>query len=285
MSTISTKSVVIITGASSGFGLLTALEFAKQGYQVIATMRNLDKKHDLIHQATQLGVADQIECLQLDVTIPVEATFLIANVIVKYGRIDVLVNNAGTAYGGYIEEIPREDWDKQLDTNFFGLVTVTQAVLPHMRTRQQGKIINISSVSGRFGFPGIAPYAASKFAVEGFSESLRLEMLPFGIYTVLIEPASYHTDIWNKGFDHIATRVNKESPYRDHLEDILRFSKQSASNAGDPHNVASLIVRVAGLKAPRLRYMVGRGSTLSLLAKTLLPWKWYERIIVRQLRK
>jgi len=285
VSAISTKSVVVITGASSGFGLLTALEFAKQGYQVIATMRNLDKKHDLILQATQLGVAAQIECLQLDVTIPVEATFLIANVIGKYGRIDILVNNAGTAYGGYIEEIPREDWDKQLDTNFFGLVTVTQAVLPHMRSRQQGKIINISSVSGRFGFPGYAPYAASKFAVEGFSESLRLEMLPFGIYTVLIEPASYHTDIWNKGFDHIATRVNKESPYHNYLEDILRFSKQSAANAGDPRHVARLIVRVAGHKAPRLRYMVGRGSKLSLLAKILLPWKWYERIIVRQLRK
>lgn len=279
------KRIVLITGTSSGFGLLTALEFAQSGFHVIATMRNLAQSDRLLQQAQQLGLSEQIEVMQLNVTDHQAILHIVSQIMEKHQHIDVLVNNAGVAYGGFIEEIPMEDWSIQLETNFFGLVAVTQAVIPHMRVRREGRIINISSVSGRFGFPGYAPYAASKFAVEGFSESLRLEMLPFGIYTVLIEPGSYNTDIWSKGFDQISSRASEESPYRQSLEAILQFSRQSAETADDPRKVAQKIVQVAKMKSPRLRYMLGKGSSLSLLGKTLLPWKWFERIVLKQLSK
>ncbi|MFB5673462.1 SDR family oxidoreductase [Paenibacillus terreus] len=269
--------VVLITGTSSGFGLLTAVTMARKGYRVAAAMRDTGKKGDLMSMARQMGVSDRIHVLPLDVTDSESIEQAVTEIITSYGRIDVLVNNAGFALGGYVEELPMEDWRHQMETNFFGLVAVTREVLPHMRVRGSGLVINVGSVSGLAGFPGYGPYAASKFAVEGFSESLRHEMAPFGVRIVLVEPGAFRTPIWNKGLERI--RTADTSPYHDRLQAVLRYSRKAAETAPDPQQVADLVGRIVFMRSPRLRYAVGRGSGLLIWAKTLLPWKWFERII------
>ncbi|ASA20822.1 SDR family oxidoreductase [Paenibacillus donghaensis] len=273
--------VALITGASSGFGLLSALKLAGQGFVVIATMRDLNSRGELQRQAEEAGVLQRLHFVTLDVTSETSIAAAVQKVSGSFGRIDLLVNNAGLAVGGFVEEVPMERWRMQLETNFFGLVTVTRAVLPLMRKQGSGMIINVGSISGLAGFPGYAPYAASKFAVEGFSESLRHEMLPFGIKVVLIEPGSFRTPIWGKGIADMAQQP--DSPYTAKLAAVLRYSQSAAETAPDPQQVADLIGRISRMKAPRLRYPIGRGTRLLILGKTLLPWKWLERIIARVL--
>lgn len=276
-------SIALVTGASSGFGRLIAIEFARQGYYVIATMRNMNKQSDLIQHAKQNGVLQKIECLPLDVTDQHAIGHTVQHVIETHGRIDVLVNNAGIAIGGFTEEVAMEDWRMVLETNFFAVVSLTREVLPHMRAANSGKIINISSVSGRFGFPGYGSYAASKFAIEGFSESLRLEMLPYGIYVSLVEPGAYATEIWDKGFEYANKNGRDQSPYRKAYDKIVAYSKKMVNRARDPQEVAKVVVKIAESRYPNMRYLLGKGAYTTVWAKTLLPWKWLERIILTQL--
>ncbi|KPV55918.1 short-chain dehydrogenase [Paenibacillus sp. A3] len=275
--------VALITGASSGFGLLTSVALARAGYRTVATMRNPDKCEALLERAERSGVQELIDIMPLDVTDHEAIRQTVGSIVKTYGRIDVLVNNAGFAVGGYVEDVPMEQWRQQLETNVFGVIAATKAVLPHMRERRSGCIVNVSSVSGRSGFPGYAPYSTSKFAMEGFSESLRLEMKPFGVNVVLIEPGAYKTDIWQKGFASMCT--SETSPYRHLLEKVLRYSKQAAATAPDASEVAETIVRVVRSKHPKLRYPLGRGAKLSLGSKALLSWRWYESIVLRLLNK
>ncbi|MGO4530563.1 SDR family oxidoreductase [Paenibacillus sp. 2TAF8] len=274
--------VALITGTSSGFGMLTAITLAKQGYRVIATMRDLSRKGELSNRAEEAGVTDRLYYVQLDVTDSESVQTAVDKVLQQYGRIDMLVNNAGFAVGGFIEEVSMEDWRRQIETNLFGLIAVTRTVLPVMREQKRGLIVNLSSVSGLSGFPGYAPYAASKFAVEGFSESLRHEMSSFGIRVVLVEPGAYRTPIWNKGLGEIHQKEN--SPYKHKLDAVLRYSKQASETAPDPQEVADLIGRIARMRAPRLRYALGKGSRLLIIGKALLPWKWLEWLIARGLQ-
>lgn len=274
--------VALITGTSSGFGLLTAITLARRGYRVIATMRDLGRSKELVQQAEQAGVRERIHLLALDVTDEASIASAIQESLELAGRMDVLVNNAGFAVGGFVEEVSMEEWRRQLETNFFGLVAVTKAVLPHMRVQRSGLIINVSSVSGLSGFPGYGPYAASKFAVEGFSESLRQEMLSFGVHVVLVEPGSFRTPIWDKGITGM--HRSEDSPYRTRLEEVLRYSRRASETAPDPQEVADLIGRITALRAPKLRYPVGRGSRVLMIGKALLPWKVLEGIISRSLR-
>ncbi|WJQ01815.1 SDR family oxidoreductase [Geobacillus stearothermophilus] len=232
--------VAFVTGASSGFGLLTSVVLAGEGYRVLASMRNLNNKGRLEAAAKEAGVTDRIEIIQLDVTDFSAVETVIQDVIRRYGRIDLLVNNAGYAAGGFTEELAVEEWRRQFETNFFGLVAVTKAVLPSMREHRSGKIVNISSISGRIGFPSMGPYVASKFAVEGFSESLRLEMLPYGVHVVLIEPGSYKTDIWSKGLG--AVTIHPNSPYAKEMKAILKYVNQVADTAPAPDEVIRQIV-------------------------------------------
>ncbi|MFE5321158.1 SDR family oxidoreductase [Paenibacillus sp. NPDC056579] len=279
------RPVAFITGASSGFGLLIALELARKGYRVIAAMRDISNSGLLTQRAREGGLEGLIECLTLDVTDRQAIQDAADYVIDTYERVDVLVNNAGMAIGGCIEEIPMDDWEKQMEVNFFGVVAMTRAFLPLMREQRHGKIIMISSISGRMGFPGYGPYAASKFAVEGFSESLRLEMLPFGVHVVLVEPGAYRTDIWSKGFRHMDSRQSERSPYSRFLAAVLRYSRHTAQNADDPQDVARAVGRIVLSRYPRLRYPLGKGAALTILGMTMLPWKWFERILLRELEK
>ncbi|CUA80658.1 oxidoreductase [Anoxybacillus suryakundensis] len=276
-------SVALVTGASSGFGLLVSVALAREGYRVVASMRNRQNKEMLATVACEAGVYDQIEVVSLDVTDFAAAESVVSDVINRYGRIDVLVNNAGFAVGGFVEELELEDWKRQFATNVFGLVAVTKSVLPVMRTQRSGKIINISSISGRIGFPAMGSYVASKFAVEGFSESLRLEMLPYGVYVVLIEPGSFKTNIWSKGLQEMSVRSG--SPYEKEMKTIVQYVNRVAKTAPPPDEVIRQIIKVVQSPTPHLRYPVGRGVALTLMLKNLLPWKWWEWIVMKSLKQ
>ncbi|MDQ8738759.1 SDR family oxidoreductase [Paenibacillus sp. LHD-38] len=271
------RPIALITGASSGFGLLTSIRLAQEGYRVIATMRDMGKKESVLAKASEKGVQEQIEIMKLDITDSENIADVVETVIQQWGSIDVLVNNAGYAVMGVIEEVPMADWRAQLDTNFFGMVAVTKAVLPHMRTRGQGKIINISSGAGIIGFSNTGPYSASKFAMEGFSEALRLELLPFSIPVVLVQPGTYDTGISAK---HVY-RSQPNSHYSKMIERFNQYNQKSEKNAPNPMHVANTIVKICQSRNPKLRYTCGNDAKMIFLMKKLLPW----RVIEWALRK
>lgn len=278
------KKIAIITGASSGFGLLTTLELAKKDYFVIATMRNLEKQIDLISQATKLDLQQNIKVQQLDVTDQgsIHNFQLFLNEI---NRIDILINNAGYANGGFIEEIPVEEYRKQFETNLFGAISITQLVLPYMRKQKSGKIINISSISGQVGFPGLSPYVSSKYALEGWSESLRLEVKPFGIDVALLEPGSYNTNIWEVGKQLAENQSDTTSPYKEYMDKIQKHINNGNDTLGNPMDVANKIVEIAEAKHTTLRYPIGKGVKFMILAKKILPWRLWEFLVLRSFKK
>lgn len=277
------QKTAIVTGSSSGFGLLSVLELAKSGFHVIATMRKIENATPLLEMATSQGLVNSIEIQPLDVTCSQSIQTLI-NFLSTQQTVDVLVNNAGFALGGFCEDLTVDDYRHQFETNVFGLIAVTQAVLPFMRQNKRGRIINLSSISGQIGFPGLSAYTSSKHAIEGFSESLRLEVQPFGIDVILIEPGSYNTNIW-VSIDK-ATAKNKQltSPYDFYQKVIVSNIEKGKDQFGDPLEVAELIAKIASqTKRPKLRYPIGKGVKTNLFLKKILPWGWIEKIILKKL--
>ncbi|MED1472208.1 SDR family oxidoreductase [Bacillus salipaludis] len=276
------KKIAIVTGTSSGFGLLTVIELALKGFTVIATMRDLTKSEQLLGLAEEKQVVDFIHVHLLDVTSP-ESINAFKSFLSEWPSIDVLVNNAGFAVGGFSEELSIEDYRKQFETNFFGVIAVTNTVLPFMRANGQGRIINMSSISGRFGFPGLSAYSASKYALEGYSESLRLELKPLGIDVSLIEPGSYQTNIWTSVDDLM---VDTDSPYATYMKSILKEIESGQADYGDPMEVAKLVAEIATqVKSPKLRYPIGKGVKSNLFLKNILPWEKLETFIVKKLKQ
>jgi len=271
----------IVTGSSSGFGLLCAMELALKGFSVIATMRDVKKAQPLLELAKEKNLVELIQIHSLDVT-STESINDLKNLLTTYPSIDVLVNNAGIALGGFSEELSIEEYRRQFETNFFGVITVTQAVLPYMRARGQGRIINMSSISGRMGFPGLSAYVSSKHALEGYSESLRLELKPFGIDVSLIEPGSYQTNIW-KSVDQM--EPNSDSPYLSYMASMLKEIESGKEEHGNPIEVAKLVAQIASQqKSPDLRYPIGKSVKKNLFLKNLLPWGFIESAILKMLR-
>lgn len=276
------EKLAVVTGSSSGFGLLTSLELAKAGFRIVATMRNLEKRCPLDELARTAGTASSIDVRLLDVTLFESIPEFIEKVVHDYGRIDVLVNNAGFAVGGFAEDIKLEELRLQFETNFFGAVAMTKAVLPIMRRQQSGHIIQVSSISGLHGSISISSYSASKHALEGWSESLRMEVDSLGIKVVLVEPGSFDTGIWTRGAVMGKDAVKSTSP---NFQRSLRMRTviQKIPKA-DPIAVARVIAKVAQEPNPRLRYLVGRDARMQLWMKRVLPWKWYERLIANYLK-
>lgn len=273
------KRIVLITGANSGFGQLMALEFAKEAYTVLASMRDTKKGTQLIDLATKMGVISNIEIISLDITSS-QSVGNLKKILQKIGQVDVLINNAGYAGAGFSEEIPIEEYQLQLDTNFFGAIRVTQCVLPFMRKQGKGMIINMSSISGEIGFPGLSPYVSSKFALEGWSEALRLELAPFSIPVILVEPGSFQTNIWTTGKKLTAKSTLPSSPYFSYMNQLNTYLQKSRGKDGNPIEVAKKVVAIAQTKHPRLRYVVGKGTRSTILLKNILPWKWWEKIVL-----
>ncbi len=274
------KKVVVITGTSSGIGLLTAVEFARKGYRVVATMRDLARNERLLQAVSEAGIAEMVDIRRLDITLADELPVIVAQIAATYGRMDVLVNNAGYALGGFAEDIRMGELREQLDTNFFGQVAMTKAVLPLMRRQKRGHIIMVSSIAGLVANPVTSSYSASKFALEGWSEALRVELRSLGIHVVLVEPGAFETDIWERNVKIGADAIAEDSLNKDRTR---RFANvvRTKLRKGDARQVARLILRVAENPSPRLRYLVGNDAKARYLGKRLLPWKWYERLIER----
>ena len=275
------RKTAIVTGSSSGFGLLCAIELAKRGFDVIATMRDINKTEQLGNFANEQNVVEYIHVHPLDVTSN-ESISDFKKYLSGLKSIDVLVNNAGFAIGGFSEELSIEDYRKQFETNFFGVIAVTNTVLPYMRANGQGRIINMSSISGRMGFPGLSAYVSSKHALEGYSECLRLELRPFGIDVVLIEPGSYQTNIWSS-IDE--TKIRNDSPYHPYMTKILKEIENGKTQHGQPQEVAHLVAQIASQpKNTDFRYPIGKGVKRNLLLKNVLPWKMIENTVMKILK-
>lgn len=273
------KKVVLITGANSGFGKWMTLEFAKANYTVIASMRDTNKSGKLIEEATRMGIISNIDIVSLDITSD-QSVENLSLYVQKIGQVDLLINNAGYAGAGFSEEISIGEYQRQMDTNFFGAIRVTQCILPLMRMHRRGMIINISSISGEIGFPGLSPYVSSKFALEGWSEALRLELAPFSIPVVLVEPGSFQTNIWTTGKQIAEKSTLPSSPYYPYMKQLDTYLHNSSKKIGDPRVVAEKIVSIAKKKHPRLRYIVGKGTKGTIFLKHIVPWKWWEKIVL-----
>src|SRR5215831_7189475 len=274
--------IALITGCSNGFGLLTSVELAKAEYQVVATMRDLSRRAKLGEAAASARVADKIDVRALDVTRFTEIPPLVDTVVRDYGRIDVLVNNAGFAMAGFAEDIKLEELRFQFETNFFGAVAMTKGVLPAMRKQRSGHIIQISSIAGLQGSITVSSYSASKHALEGWGESLRLEVNGLGIKVVLVEPGAFDTGVWAVGALMGEEAKKDTSP---NFQRSLRMREviQKIPKA-DPILIARMIVAIAQDSNPKLRYLVGRDAKIQLRLKRILPWKMYEKMIANFLK-
>jgi NAD(P)-dependent dehydrogenase (short-subunit alcohol dehydrogenase family) len=274
--------VALITGSSSGFGLLTSIELAKAGFRVVATMRDLSRRGRLDQAANAAGVASQIDIRTLDVTNFHALPGFVDAVVRDHGRLDVVVNNAGFAVAGFAEDIKLEELRYQFETNFFGAVAMTKAALPTMRRQHSGHIIMVSSIGGLLGSVSVSSYSASKHALEGWSESLRLEVNALGIKVVLVEPGAYLTDIWTRGAVMGEKATQETSP---NIQRSLRMRDRIQTlPKRDPIEVARLIASIAQDPDPKLRYLVGRDAKMQLAMKRILPWKRFEKIIANFLK-
>ena len=269
---------VLITGASSGFGLLTSVALAKHGWHVIATMRDLGRRGLLEEPARAAGVLERIEIHALDVTNAGHIEAIASEVGERPVPLDAIVNNAGFALPGFADDVTDAELRQQFDTNFFGAVAVTRAFLPQLRRQGFGHIVMISSVSGRMGFAGVGSYSASKFALEGWTESLRYEMMPLGIQVVLIEPGAFETDIWTRNAKIAENLLRPESPNAARMPG-WRAKVQGERKKADPKPVVDRIVAVLENPRPKLRYVVGKDAKLGLLLRSVLPWSAFERVI------
>ncbi|QDZ94522.1 SDR family oxidoreductase [Bacillus altitudinis] len=271
----------IVTGANSGFGKLITLRLAQQGYTVIAGVRQETNAKKLAEEVKNAALSESIHIEALDVT-DTQSIQAFQKRLNAYAPIHLLVNNAGTAYAGFAEEVPVDQYREQFEVNVFGVMEMTQAVLPLMT--RGAKIFNMSSISGLMGMPALSPYVSSKFALEGYTESLRIELAAFGIQAALIEPGSFQTNIWNTSMNEQMTPPAEGSKYTAIYENMMSYIEAQKNNYGDPGEVAELVVSLAKKKRlKKLRYLVGKGVRLSFIAKQLLPWNVWENIILRTL--
>lgn len=275
------KRTAIVTGANSGFGKLITIGLAKQGYKVIAGVRQEANAKKLAEEIEQASLSAAIHIEALDVT-DTQSIQSFQKKLHAYAPITLLVNNAGTAYAGFAEEVPVDTYRQQFDVNVFGVMEVTQAVLPLMTNG--AKIFNMSSISGLMGMPALSPYVSSKFALEGYTESLRIELASFGIQAALIEPGSFQTNIWNTSMNEHMLQPEEGSKYIHIYQKMMAHINAQKSNYGDPREVADLVIRLAEKKRlKKLRYPIGKGVRFSITAKQLLPWNMWEKIILRTL--
>ena len=244
------KNVWFVTGAGRGMGVDIVKAALAAGHAVVATGRNTDAV------ASALGEADDLLVVKLDVTSPEDAKAAVAGVVNRFGRIDVLVNNAGNFYAGFFEELSPEDFRAQIETNLFGPVNVTRAVLPVMRAQRRGLIVTISSTGGISGQAFVSAYYAAKFGVEGWMESLAPEVAPFGIRTMLVEPGFFRTELltddstkWPEpSIDDYAEKTR---------ETVSAWKKMSGLQGGDPAKLAGALVQLATQTEPPLRWPAG----------------------------
>jgi NAD(P)-dependent dehydrogenase (short-subunit alcohol dehydrogenase family) len=256
--------VAIVTGSSTGIGYETSLALARDGFLTYATMRNLKKSENIKSLATKESLP--LHVTQLDVTDDASVKNAVEAILSKEGRIDILVNNAGYVLSGAFEDLTIDEIKEQYETNLFGLIRVTQAVLPIMRKQKFGVIVNISSGAGRFGYPGHSAYISTKFAVEGISESMSYELEPFGIKVVIVEPGVIRTNIVNT---MVVARKSQDpnSPYVQIMQKMANSFEELMKNSSSPDLVANVVLNAVKDENPNLRYLAGNDVEQWLGAK------------------
>ena len=249
------KQVAIITGCSSGIGYETSILLAKKGFKTYATMRNTDKGNKL-KEIAENGNLD-LNVIKLDVTDDYSIKNAINEIIQETNRIDVLVNNAGNNIAGSVEDLSVEEFKKQFETNFFGLIRVTKEVLPIMRKQKMGMIVNVSSIIGKMAIPLNSAYVSSKFAVEGFSESIRYELEDFGIKVILIEPGVVKSNFYENTKMSKNSLMDPKSPYHSIAQKIFDAFLPMLQYAFPAKKVAAVILEAVISENPEIRYIVG----------------------------
>ncbi len=269
--------VAIVTGSSSGIGLETSVTLAKEGFHTYATMRNLDKSSDIMSRATKEEL--RLTVSEMDVDDDKFVNDTIDKIIKDNGRIDVVVNNAGYALVGAFEESTMQDGRAQLETNFFGTVRVIKAVLPIMRKQHSGTIVNVTSMGGKIAIPFDSFYHASKFALEGLSESLQYEIEPFGVKVVLIEPGAVKSDFWK----NLKSSGNiEDSPYRPMMQKLTKSFEKMTQNAIPPEQVARIIVNAVKSDNPDFRNTAGEDAKSILEVRSNSSDKEFQSFMKKQ---
>jgi len=275
-----TPPVVLITGATDGLGRAAALLLAENGYRVFAAGRSVEKRVRLDALAREKKLP--LETLQLDVCDDASVAQGVSTVLAKAGAIDVLINNAGVVYIATVEEMSMPDWRSQFETNFFGVIRVTQAVLPHMRERRKGRIVMMSSVAGLVTPPTYGPYSATKHAIEAISNALRHELYPFGISTVLIEPGYIVTGIQQAAAELSKAYTEKmtSGPYARIYGPARSAANNTRAKSGtSAEDCARVILRAVEAKNPKARYGVTPLATFAKWSKRLLPDRLQDAMI------
>jgi NAD(P)-dependent dehydrogenase (short-subunit alcohol dehydrogenase family) len=252
--------VWFITGCSTGFGRELAKAVLERGYRAVVTARNPAKVEDIV-----AGHQDRALVLELDVTDPIEIDAAVKSAEQHFKQMDVLVNNAGVGYFGAVEESDEDEVRRMFEINFFGLSRMTRAVLPIMRAQRTGHIVNISSIGGLRSFPALAYYHATKYAVEGFSESLALEVAPLGIKVTIVEPSGFRTDWAGRSAAESKTRIADYAPTAGkNLENLRDYS---GKQPGDPVRAAAAIIAAVESPTPPLRLLLGKAALKGARAK------------------
>ncbi len=269
------KKVALITGASSGIGKQTALLLQQQGFIVYGAARRLEKMQDIKEKGIRL--------ISMDVTDDTSMINGVKEIIDAENQIDVLVNNAGYGSYGSIEDVPMSEAKYQFEVNVFGLARLTQLILPYMRARKSGRIINVSSVVGKFGEPHGTWYHATKYAVEGLSDCMRMELKQFGINVIIIEPGAIKTE-WNSIARENLVKASGNTAYRELVlkhENMLRNFEKKGSEA---IVVAKAIAKAVKSKRPRTRYAVGGGAKFILFGRRIFSDKMFDRIMLGMMK-
>ena len=278
------EKVALVTGSSSGIGFETSLMLARAGFNTYASMRNLEKSKNITEIAKKEKLP--LQGVQLDVNNDGSVKDAIVKIIKTDQRIDVLINNAGYGLFGSVEDTSIEEIKAQFETNFFGVVRVTQQVLPLMRRQNTGTIVNVSSVGGRIGLPALSAYHSTKFALEGLSESIAFELEPFGIRVVIIEPGVIRTNILNSS-SSAKKALDPKSPYfslSQKLNDNFKSMMESESTSS-PEEVAKVILQAVTSENPRLRYSVGDDAANLIHARENMPDKEFRKMIMKNFSK
>jgi NAD(P)-dependent dehydrogenase (short-subunit alcohol dehydrogenase family) len=268
---------ILVTGAATGLGKEMALYLAERGFRVYGTTRDVRQAEDLKAAARERNA--DVHVLPLDVTNLESIDAAVKTIVAESGGIYGVINNAGIGLRGYFEDLTAEEIQKLFDANVFGVMNVTRAVLPYMREAKRGRVILISSVGGRIGALSVTAYCSTKFAIEGFGESLFQELAPLGIRVVLIEPGIIKTERWSTNRGTAKNAMNPDSPYYAWFMQSEKESDQLVkAQTAVPADVAAVVHQALIAERPKLRYMIGRKAKLAVALKRFVPGELFERL-------
>lgn len=270
------KKVALVTGASSGIGKETAQLLVKEGYIVYGASRRLEKMSDLKIKGVKL--------IAMDISQDSSIVHGVNEILKNEQRIDVIINNAGYGSYGALEDVPLTEARYQFEVNIFGLARLTQLLLPTMRAQRSGKIINISSIGGSFGEPHGSWYHATKYALEGLSDSLRMELKQFGIDVVIIKPGAILTE-WNRIAREKLMEVSGNTAYKDLVQKHVRMLANADKEGSSPTVVARTILKAVNSNKPKTRYTVGSGSTVVLLLRRFLSDRLFDKVFLSMINR